>query len=105
MGAPGTGVLKTRKGKLIESIVTLKCLCRIVNARFLETRIEVEGNGSVDSWGAFQLVCRRVHDRAIHVMRTENPGHVVDHQEMGPGDGGNCITGLHPLPFCTSLQL
>ena len=77
------------------------CLSRIVNVRCLETRIEVEVNGSVDSWGALELVCRKVQDRAIHAMRTENPGHVADHQELGSGDGGNCITGLHPLPFCT----
>ena len=86
------------------------CLCRIVNARCLETRIEVEGNGSVDSWGALELVCRRVQDRAIRTrflstMCTEKPGHSSDHQEVGPGDGGNCITGLHPLPFCTSASL
>ena len=34
-------------------------------------------------------------------MRTENPGHAADHQELGPEDGENCSTGLHPLPFCT----
>ena len=74
------------------------CLCRIVNARCLEIRIEVEGNGSVDSWRALELVSRKVQDRAIRTMRTENPGHAADHQELGPGDGGNCSTGLHLLP-------
>ena len=68
--------------------------------RSLET-IEVEGNGCVDSWETLELVCIKVQDRAIRAMRTENPGHAADHQELGPGDGGNCITGLHPLPFCT----
>ena len=72
----------------------------IVNARCLQTRIEVEGNGSVDSWETLELVCRKVEDRVIHVMCTENPGHPSDHQDLGSGDGGgNCITGLHPLPF------
>jgi hypothetical protein len=60
----------------------------------LETRIEVEGTGSVDSWGALELVCGKVQDRAIREMRTENPGHPADHQELGTGDGGNCSTGL-----------
>ena len=46
-----------------------------------------------------ELVWRKVQDRANRVMHTENPGHVSDHQELGPGDGGNYITGLHPLPF------
>ena len=79
------------------------CLLPIVNSRCLPTRIEVEGNGSVDSFGVLELVSRKVQDRTIHVMRTENPGHGVDHQELGTGDGGNWSTGLHPLPFCTSL--
>ncbi len=77
------------------------CLYRIVNARCLETRIEVEGNGSVNSWGSLELVCRKVQGRVIRAMRTENPGHAADHEELGPGDGGNCSTGLHPLPFYT----
>ena len=71
--------------------------------RSLETRIEVEENGSVDSWETLELVWRKVKDRSIRVMSTENPGHAADHQELGPGDGGNCSTGLHPLPFCASL--
>ncbi len=65
-----------------------------MNARCIETRIEVEGNGSVDSWETLELVCRKVEDRAIRAMCTENPGHAADHQVLGPGDGGNCSTGL-----------
>ena len=101
---PVTGVLKTRKGKLdtrqlLLSINGCGCLCRIVNAGCLETRIEIEGNGSDDSWEPLELVCRKVNHRENHVMDTENPGHEVDHQEFGPGDGENCITGLSVVFF------
>ena len=39
-----------------------------------------------------------MQDRSNHSMHTVNPGHEEDHQELGPGDGGdgeNCIAGLH----------
>ena len=47
------------------------CLYRIVNARSLETRIQVEGNGSVDSWGTLELVYGKVQDRAIRALWTK----------------------------------
>ena len=62
MGAPVTGLLKMIKGELDSNW----CGCRIVNARCLETRIEIEGNGSDDSWEALELGCRKVQDRANH---------------------------------------
>ena len=99
MGAPVTGVLKTRKGELDSNW----CGCRIVNARCLETRVEIEGNGSDDSWEALELGCRKVQDRANHAMHTENLGHEADHQELGPGDGGNCSAGLHLFFFFSSI--
>jgi hypothetical protein len=108
MGVPVTGVLKTRKGKLDASQLLLSmngcgCPCRIVNVRCLETRIEIEGNGSDDSWEALELGCRKVQDRANHVIHAENPGHEADHQELGPGDGENCSAGLRLLPFWAVL--
>jgi len=71
MGAPVTGVLKTRKVEFDSNW----CGSRIVNARCLETRIEIEGNGSDDSWEVWELDCRKVQDRTNHVMHTmtENP--------------------------------
>jgi hypothetical protein len=51
MGVPVTGVLKTRKGELDSNW----CACRIVNVRCLETRIEIEGYGSDDSWETLGL--------------------------------------------------
>ena len=48
---------------------------------------------------SWNLCTEKVQDRANHVMHTENPGHEADHQELGPGDGENCIAGLHLLPF------
>ncbi len=54
-----------------------------------ETRIEIEGNGSDDSWEAWNLGYRTVQYRANHVIYTENPGHEEGHQELGPGDGEN----------------
>jgi hypothetical protein len=51
MGVPVTGVLKTRKGELDSNW----CAYRIVNVRCLETRIEIEGYGSDDSWETLGL--------------------------------------------------
>ncbi len=104
MGAPVTGVLKTRKGKLDTNQLLLSMngcgyLWRIVNDRCLETRFEIEGNGSDDSWESLELVCRKVQDRVNHAMHTENPGHETDHQELGPGDGENCSAGLQLVCF------
>jgi hypothetical protein len=39
-----------------------------------ELKIEIEENGSDDSWEALELGSRKVQDRANHVMHTENPG-------------------------------
>jgi len=50
MDDPVSTVLKTRKGKNSNW-----CGCRKVNARCLETRVEIEGNGSDDSWEALEL--------------------------------------------------
>jgi hypothetical protein len=46
MSTPVAGVLKVRKGELDSNW----CDCWIVNARCLETRVEIEGSGSDDSW-------------------------------------------------------
>ncbi len=62
MDAPGAGVLKTRKGE-------------IVNARCLETSVEIEGNGSDDSLKSLELGCRKVQDRANHAMHTRSLVH------------------------------
>ena len=64
MGAPVAGVLKTRKGELDSNW----CGCWIVNARCLETRVEIERSGSDESWEALKLGCRRVRDRTHHAM-------------------------------------
>ncbi len=46
MDAPVTGVLKTRKGEIDSNW----CGYWTVNARCLETKVEIEGSGSDDSW-------------------------------------------------------
>ena len=109
MGAPVTGVLKTRKGKLDTSQLLLLisgcgCLYRIIDGGRLETRIDIGGNGSVDSWETLELGCGKVQDRANHAMHTANAGHEADHQELGPGDGENCNSGLHLVVYYEPLK-
>jgi hypothetical protein len=66
MGVPVTGVLKTRKGELHSNW----CVCRIVNVRSLETRIEIEENGSDDSWESLEIVWHQDHqDHQKHLWR------------------------------------
>jgi hypothetical protein len=63
MDVPVVGVLKTRKGELDSNW----CGFRIVNVRSLETRNEIEGNGSDDSCQEpLELTCRKVQDRVNH---------------------------------------
>jgi hypothetical protein len=95
-GAPVVVVLKTRKGELDSNW----WVCWVVNARWLETRVEKERSGSDYSWETLKLGCRRVCDETHHVMHTENPGHETDHQELGSGHCHHYIHKPNPTYQC-----